>query len=28
MARMSGFAQRVPRTVRGLFSKVHPSKAA
>jgi hypothetical protein len=28
MARMSGFAQRVPRTVRGLFSRVHPSQAA
>ena len=28
MARMSGFARRVPHTVRGAFSRVHPSEAA
>jgi hypothetical protein len=26
VARMSGFAVRVPRAVRGLFSKIHPAK--
>jgi hypothetical protein len=28
VARLSGFAVSVPRSVRGLFSKIHPSKAA